>query len=620
MDELAENMPSLGGLATSLDMEDVDSEIKRLGDNLSDLATAQQVSAIEARIPSTKDLQEGLATSSQVKSLEGAVSNIRPPSLEAIREDLVTGEQFSERIGELETSLEPLAEIRQDMATQHQLDAKLKDVNSSLGQLSAKVVEHLLKSDNFKAAVRHPAPTSVGDLQRGLATQALVEGMPQTLRTALLSPSPDPESEQQPPSVVTVDAFEFFKHEIRQEISNLPKGATVDEISTEVATVHDINTFKEELRGMIQSIPVATPAPATPTVSPAMFNTFKEEMRGIIGDIPRGPSLDQIAALLQGTRPQQPQASTSSTPGAQAASSFTTHSASTSQPPTAAASTVQAASRSHTNSQLPDLSGVRASNVRSSSSITFDSTHRGTAPIQLSLPRTSTAVQEPAQDPAASVQSLGPPVAGQKHDRQYSPTNERASQKSARTIDTTIEEPSSQEQATQRAITADPTSRTSPPTADRFYLEIDVSTRGQVEDSCLDPVFKQLARNTWTDPQNYDDPRLDPNSWLGKVRTCRSRDDKQKLAAREQDYNADEYTSLPRCFIGEIQKKPCISEEGVQWTWNDHDLNLTCPPLRNWSPRFQVSSVSEGQGLERSRAFEPHCSGQRDPEEMRRQV
>lgn len=249
-----------------------------------------------------------------------------------------------------------------------------------------------------------------------------------------------------------------------------------------------------------------------------MFNTFKTEVRDMIGDISRGPSLDQIAALLQGTRPQQLQASTSSTPGAQAAHVSTTPSASMSPPSTAAVSTVQAASRSQTNIQPPDAPGVRATNVRSTSSITFDSTHRGTAPSQLPLPRTSTAVQEPAQDPAASVQSLGPPVAGQKHDRPYSPTNERASRKSARTIDTTIEKPFSQEQATQRAVTADTTSRTSPPTTNRFYLEIDVSTRGRVEDSCLDPVFKQLARETWNDPQNYDNPRLDPNSWLGKVK------------------------------------------------------------------------------------------------------
>lgn len=123
-------MPLLGGLATTLDMGDLNSEIKRLGDNLSDLATAQQVSVIEAKIPSTKDLQEGLATSSEVKSLERAVSNIQPPSLEAISEDLVTGEQFSERIGELKTSLEPLAEIRQDMVTQHQLDADFTEVRN----------------------------------------------------------------------------------------------------------------------------------------------------------------------------------------------------------------------------------------------------------------------------------------------------------------------------------------------------------------------------------------------------------------------------------------------------------------------------------------------------------
>lgn len=106
------------------------------------------------------------------------------------------------------------------------------------------------------------------------------------MRIALLSPYPDPDSEQHPPSVVTVDAFESCKHEIRQEISDLPKGATVDEIRTEVATSHEINTFKEEMREMIKKIPVAAPAPATPTVSPGMFNTFKEEMRGMIQSIP----------------------------------------------------------------------------------------------------------------------------------------------------------------------------------------------------------------------------------------------------------------------------------------------------------------------------------------------
>lgn len=36
------------------------------------------------------------------------------------------------------------------MATQDQLDAKLEEVNTALEQLPAKVVEHLLKSDNSK--------------------------------------------------------------------------------------------------------------------------------------------------------------------------------------------------------------------------------------------------------------------------------------------------------------------------------------------------------------------------------------------------------------------------------------------------------------------------------------
>lgn len=62
VDDLPENMPSLGGLATIVDMEDMNSEMKKLGDKLS------VVSTVEA-------FQAGLTTTEQVSTLEAKMSS-----------------------------------------------------------------------------------------------------------------------------------------------------------------------------------------------------------------------------------------------------------------------------------------------------------------------------------------------------------------------------------------------------------------------------------------------------------------------------------------------------------------------------------------------------------------
>ncbi|KAH0335582.1 hypothetical protein KCU74_g2393, partial [Aureobasidium melanogenum] len=565
-------IPSTTGLATAQDVRNLEQKLPKTDG----LATTQNIQDLVSALPKVENIQKGLATSAEI---QGAFSKINPPSLADIRKDLTTETQFNTSLGQ---------------------------VNSTLKDVPDKVVERLLNSDNFKTAVQHPSFPAVNELQQGLATQSLVQGVPQAVRAALLNPSSDPESDVQPPALVTMHEFDAFKTEIRQEIQSLPKGATMGEIKAHLdqratatsvppppagVTASEFETFKGEIKGMIQAIPTTHPVPA---ITPATLNTFKEEVKQTIDSIPRGPTLEQIANLLQSQFRQQPQTGTGTTSRAQDATSSTTQSASTSQPGNqpsnspgtqgATASSTQSASTSQAQDQTPGAARPER-RATSQTGFTFEPPNPDTAQVHNPF----SASTENVASPLGRVQEQDTRSVGDK--RPVSPTAEQSeAQKMARTIDSTIQEGNAQ------GVTdlGSSTTQTRAPTANQSYLVIDVSTRGRVADSCLDQVFKELAdpypelaEGSWRPPRDMEDPNIDTNSWLGKIKTCIQRDTKQKLAAGRPNHNEETYTSPPRCYIGEIQKKPCVSEAREKWTWTKHDANFTCPACSTAHPDFK---------------------------------
>ncbi|KAH0038688.1 hypothetical protein KCU78_g1443, partial [Aureobasidium melanogenum] len=605
------------GLATSKQIEDLETKIP----STTGLATTQDIRELEQKLPKT----DGLATSQNIQNLESAL-----PKAEDIRKGLATSAEVQEAVSQMTPP--SLSDIRKDLITETQLKKSLGQVSSTLEEVPDKVVERLLSSDNFKTAVQHPSFPAVNELQRGLATQTLVQGVPQAVRAALLNPSSDPDSGVQPPALVTMQGFDAFKTEIRQELQSLPKGVTMDEIKahlderarstsgppppagvtaaefttfkdeiqgminaiptpdyTLAVTLDTFNTFKDEIKGMIQAIPTAHPVPS---VTPNTLNTFKEEVKQQINSIPQGPTLEQIATLLQSQFRQQPQTGTGTTSGAQDATSSTTQSASTSelgnQPSNtpedqgATASSTQSAFASQAQDQA--TGAVRPERpATSQTGFTFEPPHSDNAQVRNPF-SSSTGNVASSSD---RVQEQDTRSVGDK--RPLSPTAEQSeAQKMARTIDNTIQEGNDQEDNA-RGTTEPGSSTTQTParSVNESYLVIDVSTRGRVADSCLDQVFKELAEGSWTPPRDMDNPNIEANSWLGKLKTCIQRETKQKLAAGRPNYDEGTYTSSPRCYIGEIQKKPCVSEAGEKWAWTDHDRNRTCPACSTAHPEFK---------------------------------
>ncbi|KAH0183034.1 hypothetical protein KCV03_g10011, partial [Aureobasidium melanogenum] len=533
----------------------------------------------------------------------------------------------------LSDKLPSLSDIRKDLTTETQLKQSLGQVNSTLEEVPDKVVERLLNSDNFKTAVQHPPFPAVNELQQGLATQTLVQGVPQAVRAALLGPSSDPDSGVQPPALVTMQGFDAFKTEIRQEIQLLPKGATMDEIKAHLdertrstsappppagVTAADLTTFKDEIKGMINAIPIpdstlaVTPATlntfkdeikemiqAIPTTHPVpdvtldTFNTFKNEVKQTIDSIPRGPTLEQIASLLQAQFAQQPQTGTGATSGAQAATSSTAPSASTAQIQNQSSGTV--GNQGTTLSSAQTASSSQAQGQVRSASQAQNQTPGGpgvqrpaTSPLDFTFnPENPDAarVRNPFTSSTENVQEQDARSVGEK--RPVSPTAEQSeAQKMARTA---IQGANDQEGNAQGVTDPESSTTRTPPagTTNRNYITINISTKERVADSCLDQVFKDLAKGTWTSLEDMDHPDLNANTWLGKIKTCHTREVRQKLAAAKEGYKDESYRSTPRCFIAEMQKKPCISEDGDEWTWTQHDAMVTCPACDTANPEFK---------------------------------
>ncbi|KAH0333756.1 hypothetical protein KCU81_g9735, partial [Aureobasidium melanogenum] len=300
--------------------------------------------------------------------------------------------------------------------------------------------------------------------------------------------------------------------------------------------------------------------------------------------------------LLQTQSRQHPQTGTGTTSGAQAPNSPTAQSTSNTQTQNQSSSTAPTSqARDQTApGALPSDQTASSSQSRGQGTSTFQAGQSlGTSGLQDPTPPRGRFSFDPANSRAApnpfdsSTEDLSRHSVGDK--RPVSPAAEQGeAQKMARTIGSTLEEGSRQRNNTRGVTDPEPSTTRTPPaqTTNRNYIEINVSTKERVKDSCLDQVFKNLAEGTWRSPEDMDDPDLDVNSWLGKIKACHTRDVKQKLAASGEGYNEESYRSAPRCYVGEMQKKPCVSLDGDKWTWSQHDANLTCPACETANPEF----------------------------------
>ncbi|KAH0364270.1 hypothetical protein KCU65_g6904, partial [Aureobasidium melanogenum] len=393
--DLENKIPNTDGLATTKDIEGLEHKLLETGG----LAASEHVQDLEAKLPKVEDIQKGLATSAE---LQETVSKISLPSL---------------------------ADIRNDLASETRVNQSLGQVKSTLEEIPNKVVESLLNSANFKAAVQHPAYPAVDELQNGLAKSTIYLVVPLSSRSRICYKPSSANSHRQaqaqhqgfrlPP---VLQHSRLQPHRLRTSLPALQATKLQSPLRTRLPPHHRL-----EIR---LHLPPGARDVQRPTTSSRDF-AFKFQNP----DAPRNP-----------------------------------------------------------------------------------------------FENASSQAEEP------NTQAVG-------DKRLVSPTAEQSeAQKMARTIESALREGNRQQGNQGVTDPASSTARTSPGSnVNRNYLKINVSTKERVEDSCLDQVFKDLAEISWRAPEDMDDPNLDANSWLGKIKTCLTRNVKHKMAAEKEDCKEETY-------------------------------------------------------------------------------